>query len=245
MRITRMITVLLMGILLTLVACSSTQSPALSPKTTLPPPALPQNQLPVLSSLTPWAPQCSLGERVRFSCFVFDPDGDALAFAWTTTAGNFEGTGAIVTWIAPSAPGTYEIAVIVSDGRGGSARASAVATVLTNRPPFIMGLVPGSWSPVEGTKALIGRIVTCEAVDPDGDTLSFDWQASEGTISGVGREVTWLVPAKPGRYVIKVIVSDSREGKTSGSVVDNLDSVTVTDGTYQTSGNVKIEIEGH
>jgi len=117
--------------------------------------------------------------------------------------------------------------------------------VAENRPPFIMRLVPDGWSGVQGTSTKIGMNITCEAYDPDGDTISFSWEANEGTITGTGREVEWLIPAKPGRYVIQVTASDEKDGKSSASMADDLESVQVVGTTCHTSGGRSFNYEGH
>jgi hypothetical protein len=117
--------------------------------------------------------------------------------------------------------------------------------VVENRPPFIMQLVPDGWSTVAGTDTMIGTDITCEASDPDGDTISFSWEANEGTITGTGREVQWLIPAEFGRYVIEVTVNDGKGGKSSASMTDDLESVQVIGNTCHTSGSRSFSYEGH
>jgi hypothetical protein len=117
--------------------------------------------------------------------------------------------------------------------------------VVENRPPFIMQLVPDGWSAVAGTNTMIGIDITCEASDPDGDTISFSWEANEGTITGTGGEAQWLIPAEPGRYVIEVTVNDGKGGKSSASMTDDLESVQVIGNTCHTSGSRSFSYEGH
>jgi serine protease len=62
-----------------------------------------------------------------------DPDGDALAFVWTTGAGTF--TGPTVQLSLPT--GTHVITLTVSDGNGGSASDSVVVTVRDETAPTI------------------------------------------------------------------------------------------------------------
>jgi hypothetical protein len=60
--------------------------------------------------------------------------------------------------------------------------------------------------------------ITCVATDPDGDSISYGWSASEGDISGVGNVVTWVAPEKGGDFDVTVIVSDSKGGETTGNL---------------------------
>ena len=59
--------------------------------------------------------------------------------------------------------------------------------------------------------------LTCNATDADGDTLSYSWTASGGTISGSGSSVTWTAPNTAGTYTITVKVSDGKGGEATAS----------------------------
>jgi hypothetical protein len=74
-----------------------------------------------------------------------------------------------------------------------------------NRPPDIEQLTGSTnWSPgVEGQ-------ITCVASDPDGDTLTYNWSADNGTIKGQGDKISWTSPAGMGTYHVTVTVSDSK-----------------------------------
>jgi hypothetical protein len=78
------------------------------------------NTPPVIASLTPGAIELAPGESCTVTCTASDPDGDALTYDWTASAGTITGTGSLVTWTAPVAEGTYAVGVIVSDGHGGT-----------------------------------------------------------------------------------------------------------------------------
>ncbi len=52
------------------------------------------------------------------------------------------------------------------------------------------------------------------AHDPNGDELSYEWQASGGDISGQGQVAIWTAPDSPGTYTITVRVTDGRGGET-------------------------------
>ncbi|MFW6126378.1 MAG: DNRLRE domain-containing protein [Chloroflexota bacterium] len=74
--------------------------------------------------------------------------------------------------------------------------------------------------------------VACEASDPDGDPLTYDWTATKGTFSGTGATVTWMAPNEDGAYTIRVTVSDGKGGtaeETCGiSVAASLRQVNIT-----------------
>lgn len=83
---------------------------------------------------------------------------------------------------------------------------AAAGAPTTNRPPVINSLTTSQANVTYG-----GRTdLTCDAVDPDGDALRYSWSASEGSISGEGKTVTWVGPNKGGDYNIWVTVSDGK-----------------------------------
>jgi hypothetical protein len=60
--------------------------------------------------------------------------------------------------------------------------------------------------------------VTCNASDPNGDELSYNWSASEGNITGIGPAVTWTAPGEIGIYDITVVVNDGQGKNATGSI---------------------------
>lgn len=60
--------------------------------------------------------------------------------------------------------------------------------------------------------------ITGVAADPDDDPITYIWSATEGTITGTGRQVTWVAPDKSGDFNIALTARDNRDGQTTGSV---------------------------
>ncbi len=60
--------------------------------------------------------------------------------------------------------------------------------------------------------------VECVATDADGDTLTYTWSSTGGTLSGTGKVITWTAPDVPGTYAIKVIVNDGRRGEAARQI---------------------------
>jgi outer membrane protein OmpA-like peptidoglycan-associated protein len=95
-----------------------------------PPPPPPANRPPTVqceierSSLLP-------GETVRCRATGSDPDGDALSYSWTASAGRVTGNGAEATFDSTGvASGTnVTITVTASDGRGGTASSNCPVSV--------------------------------------------------------------------------------------------------------------------
>ena len=73
--------------------------------------------------------------EVTFTAVAKDQDGDPLVYSWDASSGRFSAReGLSARWIAPADPGKAEVRVEVSDGRGGTASATAVIEI-RNRIP--------------------------------------------------------------------------------------------------------------
>lgn len=140
-------------------------------------------------------------------CTASDADEDELSYNWSTNGGEINGEGATVTWHAPRSSGSYNVTVIVTDGRGGEATNYVTIEVRTNKPPYINNLVADTdWTTPSGSIQ-----VTCDAEDPDEDDLSYKWAADGGQISGTGANVNWTAPQEFGVYKITVEVKDGHD----------------------------------
>ena len=93
-----------------LTACGSSPT-APPPPPPPPPPVEPPNALPVIDSITIQGSRAKepasfadAGETVAITAKVHDDEtsADQLQYAWTAPTGTFTGTGASVTWVAPS-----------------------------------------------------------------------------------------------------------------------------------------------
>ncbi len=60
--------------------------------------------------------------------------------------------------------------------------------------------------------------IVCEAADPDGDSLRYEWVAQAGSLSDGSDSVSWTAPDAPGRYKILVVVTDGRYGVDTDSI---------------------------
>jgi hypothetical protein len=153
-------------------------------------------------------------ESCEITCHAMDPDGDEddLSYDWSATAGEITGEGPTVNWTAPDSGGYYKVTVRVTDPRGGEAMSQVTITV--GAPPVITSLVAAAdWITPSGSVQL-----TCNATDPDGDELTYEWTATAGNISGTGAVVNWTAPQEVGIYDVTVVVKDSH----GDSVMDSL-----------------------
>jgi outer membrane protein OmpA-like peptidoglycan-associated protein len=178
----------------------------------------PPNHPPVIAvSTNPNTVVEGSGDSTVVQAKASDPDkNDTLTYTWTATGGKIEGTGPEVRWNSQGvAPGKYTITGTVNDGRGGSASASTDVTVTArpNRPPTVTcGASPKS--------VIVGQPVTVTATgsDPDGDNLTYTFDASSGKVTGSGAsgqfDTTGLAP---GHYTVNCHADDGKGGKADGS----------------------------
>ncbi len=75
-----------------------------------------------------------------------------------------------------------------------------------NQGPVILSISGNPASVTPGDSS----IITCVASDPDGDSLSYNWSTTGGSLSGTGDVVTWTAPEVAGTYSISVTVDDGR-----------------------------------
>ncbi len=170
--------------------------------------AAPTNNEPIITSLEPEAQQVVPLGSIELVCTASDPDGDELSYIWSASAGEVDGVGDTVTWVAPASEGSYGVSVLVTDGHGGQGTDSVTIAVRTNNPPIIASLTADAgWTMPSGNLQ-----VTCSASDPDEDELTYDWSASGGDISGTGPVVSWTAPHGVGTYEISVVVEDGYGG---------------------------------
>jgi hypothetical protein len=82
-----------------------------------------------------------------------------------------------------------------------------------NQPPVIDSLTAEKEIPT-----LTETPVVCQASDADGDTLTYQWSADGGTITGEGSTIVWTAPATSDNYTVKVTVSDGQGGTVAQSI---------------------------
>ena len=138
------------------IAVSAASPPSEPPAEPQPPPAQPQpsvpeptprpqeNRPPVISDLTADDLHILPSGSCHIYSVVSDPDGDALTYTWSTTAGLVLDHGNYAGWEAPQVSGTYDVTVVVEDAKGGQATATLALLVSDDapdtRPPDISGV---------------------------------------------------------------------------------------------------------
>jgi hypothetical protein len=119
-------------------------------------------------------------------------------YTLTAVASNLAGTSsASITITAPASTSSGE------SGTGSSGSSP------TNRPPAAMEIsLPGTTLVTN-----IAYSASISASDPDGDTLSYNWTVTGGSITNPSTNpVQWRASATPGNYTISVNISDGQGG---------------------------------
>ncbi len=104
-------------------------------------------------------------------------------------------------------PGAVKKRVEKLDDKVRAARAAAAAQGSGNGAPVVASLTAVSTTVAAGGLARL----TVSASDPDGDSLSYVWSSTAGTLSGTGTSVYWLAPSTPGVYTVSCVVSDGTD----------------------------------
>ena len=167
----------------------------------------PPNQPPIISTVSTDLNPILPGGTTTISVVAIDPEGEELSYIYETDGGTIDGIGETVIYHAPQEPGTYTINVKVSDGELFSQEKSIEIEVLlpfTNHAPVIEKIQKTT------TEVHPDNYVEIEVIasDEDGDSLTYYYEASAGTIIGTGNKVSWQAPDYTGVFSIKVWVSD-------------------------------------
>ena len=172
------------------------------------------NHLPAITSLEAAPERVLPSGSCQIMCNATDRDGDELSYNWSAIGGEINGEGATVIWTAPNSVGFYDVTVNVTDDRGGEAMKKITIEVRTNKPPEINSLTADAvWTLRSGSLN-----VTCDATDPDGDELSYEWVTDGGNITGTETEVVWTAPAEVGIYYVTVVAKDGHGREDTRSV---------------------------
>ena len=148
-----------------------------------------------------------------------DPDRETLTYRWTQTAGTAVAlssvTAASPTFTAPSSPATLTFELTVTDPGGLSD--SDQVSIIVNRAPIAN-------AGADQTVAL-GATVSLDgsgSSDPDGDTLSYIWSQTGGTVVTLNNPqtsvATFTAPASAATLTFHLTVTDPGGLSDSGQV---------------------------
>ena len=143
----------------------------------------------------------------------------------TVSGGQTTGTGTISTVDdADEEDETFTVSLgtLPADVMAGSPSSVAVTIqdddftpLPANNPPTVRASCSPCTVPRRGDVRL-----EATASDPDGDAVSYEWSAAQGTFTGAtdGQEALWTAPDRIGTFAIRVEVADGRGG-TAAAVV--------------------------
>ena len=157
----------------------------------------------------------TIDDSIKVFCTVEDIDNTNINYYWQIDGEPAQG-GAILETKAPGQLGFYVISCKATSGTGLSDSLSIIIEVKERIPhiPEIVSLKanPGKIDLGESTT------INCLVYEENGDEITYEWIASEGSITGGGDLIQWLLPNTAGNYKIYCIVSDI-DGETKDSVV--------------------------
>ncbi len=170
---------------------------------------------PVITDIKAEAISVHAGDVVRLTCQASDHEGDVLEYVWSASGGDIVSESPEAAWSAPEQAGAYTISVLVRDGKGNEADGAITMYVAENLPPRIDSLLVEPSAVGEGQQCFL----KCGAADPEGEALTFTWEAEKGSLTGSGPTVSWLTPFDETNSVIKVTVADP-QGHTATMTVN-------------------------
>lgn len=189
------------------------------------------NHSPRIKSLSAVKQIVTLGDSTKIYCSAVDVDNDPINYEWSASGGSIAGSGSIVTWSPPSTCGKFSIKCKVSDNNGGVVSDSILidAMEFINTAPIINKIT------AHPRKIHLGSTtkINCIASDVDGDTLTYNWSAAFGTLSGSDTSVIWTAPVNAGNYYIFCSVNDGL----GGTALDSI-GVSVRDTTIKQTGDL-------
>lgn len=140
-----------------------------------------------------------------------DPEGADLTYMWdingTPVPGEAEAK--FVFRYDHNSSGEHLVNVTVSDGEAIATYGWTIWIYDVNREPYINSTEP------EGNRVIHDRDVldiTVDAVDPDGDDLSYQWYLNGTVIEGITGPICKFDPEQPGDFVFSMVVYDNRGG---------------------------------
>ena len=165
------------------------------------------------------------GTSVSVESATEDTDGDELTYTWSATAGDIYGQGESILWVAPEAPDTYWVTLVVEDTYGATAERSTPLTVNVAEPPVIHGfsleaLNTNMFRPY-GDSWRIFKERSCAIhaqVDDEENDYTYEWKAEGGSITSDGPDAVWQAPAIKGWVNIVLRVSDPHGNEATETV---------------------------
>jgi hypothetical protein len=171
---------------------------------------LPANLPPQVYSVTANPSTVSEQGTSSLTCTAVDPQQLSLIYTWNVTGGTVSGSGASVTWTAPSSPGGYGATCTVTSSAGLSASGSTVIQVGNSA-------LNSTISPTTGTVAVTQFTVNGSGATPNGGvtatiTLPNTTPATSHTTANGSGQYSFGPFTEPATGVYSEIDSDDKTG---------------------------------
>jgi hypothetical protein len=161
----------------------------------------------------------------------FDPDGDALSYAWSQVSGPVVSSAAVqsavamddiaLTFTAPNAPATLVFELTVTDAYGKSAADQVLVLVEAAKRPNTAPTANAG----PDLRAPVNAEVTLDASassDPESDLISFSWTQVSGptvALNGSGAQARFFAPNSPATLRFEVTVTDAFGASATDQVI--------------------------
>jgi hypothetical protein len=167
---------------------------------------------PRIRALAATATTLSRGQTATLYCTAADRENPDVGIGWTATGGTLVPAGARATWSSET-PGAATVTCTVTDSAGQTAAQSVALTVVTNQAPGapVITATPDVVD-LGGSTSL-----ACAATDPDGDPLTYTWEAEAGQIGAAGTPVAYTAPDAPGAWAVICTATDPTGAFTAGT----------------------------
>ncbi len=156
----------------------------------------------------------TVDDSIKIFCTAEDIDNTDITYDWKIDGELVQGNE-IFSIKAIEQPGFYEISCIVTSGTGLTDSMNIVIEV-KERIPHIPEIILLKANP---GKIDLGKstTVSCLVYEQNGDEIVYNWFANQGTITGQGEAIQWLLPDAAGNYKIYCTVFDI-DGESKDSV---------------------------
>lgn len=150
-------------------------------------------------------------------CTATDRDDQNLSYHWQLNGDSLDFSGAVYGFSAPDSSGDFMFRCTVCDSSDACVSDSLIVSVIEaiNHPPVIEDLSTSHLGIIPEDSVLI----YCQASDPDGDSLTYNWTCDDGAfLENADSFATWIAPGTAGYYQIFCQVSDLRGGFARDSI---------------------------
>ena len=154
-----------------------------------------------------------------------DADGEALTYHWSFTSrpsgsnAAISGPNTVNPSFTPDVVGTYEISLVVNDGKIDSSPDIVIVTAVNNPP------ISNAGTDLNVNRGKSVQLNGSGSSDPDGDALTYLWTitsrptGSNATITGQDTVSSSFIPDVVGTFEISLVVGDGRVNSSPDTVI--------------------------